>query len=90
MRGVVNMLDTKIEAIRQGYERFPNVLFFVKQIVELDIPSTFACHILALTAGFLHPPFILNNQFAIKSRVIILMQTKPWNGYAIIEIKDSL
>jgi hypothetical protein len=41
MRGVANVLDTKIEAIRQGYERIPNVLFFVKQIADLDIPSTF-------------------------------------------------
>ena len=36
---VIDIFDTKIDAIRQGYERFGNVPFFVKQIVEIDIPQ---------------------------------------------------
>ena len=38
---VVDIFDTKIDAIRQGYERFGNVPFLVKQIVEIDIPQNF-------------------------------------------------
>jgi len=38
---VIDIFDTKIDAIRQGYERFGNVPFFVKQIVEIDIPQNF-------------------------------------------------
>jgi len=42
---VVDVFDTKIDAIRQGYERFGNVPFFVKQIVEIDIPQNFTSNL---------------------------------------------
>lgn len=38
---VIDIFDTEIDAIRQGYKRFGNVLFLVKQIVELEIPMFF-------------------------------------------------
>ena len=38
---VIDIFDTEIDAIRQGYKRFGNVLFLVKQIVELEIPQNF-------------------------------------------------
>jgi hypothetical protein len=42
---VMGVFDTKIDAIRQGYERFGNVPFFVKQIVEIDIPQNFTSNL---------------------------------------------
>jgi hypothetical protein len=36
---VIDIFDTKIDAIHQGYERLGNVPFFVKQIVEIEIPG---------------------------------------------------
>lgn len=42
---VIDIFDTKIDAIRQGYERFGNVPFFVKQIVEIDIPQNFTSNL---------------------------------------------
>jgi len=42
---VIVIFDTKIDAIRQGYERFGNVPFFVKQIVEIDIPQNFTSNL---------------------------------------------
>ena len=38
---VIDIFDTEIDAIRQGYKRFGNVPFLVKQIVELEIPQNF-------------------------------------------------
>ncbi len=38
---VIDVFDTEIDAIRQGYKRFGNVPFLVKQIVELEIPWMF-------------------------------------------------
>jgi len=38
---VIDIFDTEIDAIRQGYERFGNVPFLVKQIVELETPWMF-------------------------------------------------
>jgi len=42
---VVGVFDTRIDAIRQGYERLGNVPFFVKQIVEIDIPQNFTSNL---------------------------------------------
>jgi hypothetical protein len=42
---VVDVFDTKIDGIRQGYERFGNVPFLVKEIVELDIPQNFTSNL---------------------------------------------
>ena len=43
---VVDVFDTPIDAIRIGYERFGNVPFLVKQIVEVDIPQNFTSNLL--------------------------------------------
>jgi hypothetical protein len=43
---VIDAFDTKNDAIRQGYERFGNVPFLVKQIVEVDIPQNFTSNLL--------------------------------------------
>lgn len=45
---VVNVFDTKLDAVRQGYERFGNVPFLVKEIVELDIPLDFTSNLLGI------------------------------------------
>ena len=45
---IVNYFDTKFDAIRQGYERFGNVPFLVKQIVEVDIPQNFTSNLLKI------------------------------------------
>ena len=38
---VVDVFETQGDAIRQGYERFGNVPFLVKQIVEVETPQNF-------------------------------------------------
>ena len=38
---VIDVFDTKSDAIRQGYERFGNVPFFVKQFIEIETPQNF-------------------------------------------------
>jgi len=43
---VLDVFDTKNDAIRQGYERLGNVPFLVKQIVEVDIPQNFTSNLL--------------------------------------------
>ncbi len=43
---VIDVFDTKIDAIRQGYERFGNVPFLVKQIVEFDVPQNFTSNLI--------------------------------------------
>ncbi len=43
---IIDVFDSKIDAIRQGYERFGNVPFLVKQIVELEIPQNFTSNII--------------------------------------------
>ena len=43
---IVDIFDTKFDAIRQGYERFGNVPFLVKQVVEIDIPQNFTSNLL--------------------------------------------
>jgi hypothetical protein len=43
---IIDVFDTKSDAIRQGYERFGNVPFLVKQIVEFDIPQNFTSNLI--------------------------------------------
>ncbi|OGW05562.1 MAG: hypothetical protein A2889_06405 [Nitrospinae bacterium RIFCSPLOWO2_01_FULL_39_10] len=43
---IVDIFDTKFDAIRQGYEHFGNVPFLVKKIVEIDIPQNFTSNLL--------------------------------------------
>jgi hypothetical protein len=45
---VIDVFDTKSDAIRQGYERFGNVPFLVKQIVEVDIPQNYTSNLLGV------------------------------------------
>lgn len=42
---VVGVFDTQMDAIRQGYARFGNVPFLVKQIVQLEIPQNFTSNL---------------------------------------------
>jgi hypothetical protein len=43
---VVDVFETQGDAIRQGYERFGNVPFLVKQIVEVETPQNFTSNLL--------------------------------------------
>ncbi|MEA3282155.1 MAG: hypothetical protein U9Q68_06275 [Euryarchaeota archaeon] len=43
---VLGVFDTKLDAIRQGYERFGRVPFLVKQIVEIETPQHFTSNLL--------------------------------------------
>jgi len=45
---VVDVYDTKMDAIRQGYERFGNVPFLVKLVVEVEVPLEFTSNLLAV------------------------------------------
>lgn len=38
---VVGIYDAEGDAVREAYNRFGNVPFFVKQIVEVEVPLTF-------------------------------------------------
>jgi hypothetical protein len=42
---VVGVFDTQMDAIRQGYARFGNAPFLVKQIVQLEIPQNFTSNL---------------------------------------------
>jgi hypothetical protein len=39
---LVDIFDNEVEAIREGYRRFGNEAFLVKQIVKADVPITLA------------------------------------------------
>jgi len=45
---VIGVFDTRMDAIRQGYERFGNVPFLTKQIVEVEIPQNFTSNLLGV------------------------------------------
>jgi hypothetical protein len=45
---IVGIFDTEMDAVRQGYERFGNVPFLVKQIVEVEVPLEFTSNLLAV------------------------------------------
>jgi len=45
---VVDVFETPMDAIRQGYERFGNVPFLVKQIVEIEVPQNFTSNLLGV------------------------------------------
>jgi len=45
---VSDVFDTKLDAIRQGYERFGRVPFLVKQIVEIETPQHFTSNLLGV------------------------------------------
>jgi hypothetical protein len=43
---IIDIFDTRIDAIRVGYEKYGNVPFLVKQILELDPPQNFTSNLL--------------------------------------------
>jgi len=45
---VVGIFDSQIDAIQQGYERFGNVPFLVKLIVEVEPPLNFTSNLLGV------------------------------------------
>ncbi|MFO8013430.1 MAG: hypothetical protein R6X20_09010 [Phycisphaerae bacterium] len=47
-REVVDVFDSAEDAIRHGYERFGNVPFLVKQIVEVETPQNFTTNLLGV------------------------------------------
>ncbi len=44
---VVNTFDAELDAIKAGYQKFGNVPFLVKQIVEVECPDNFVSDLLA-------------------------------------------
>lgn len=40
--------ETEQDAIAEGYRRYGNVPFFVKQIVDVEVPETFVSNLLTL------------------------------------------
>ena len=45
---IVGVFDTQVDAIRAGYERFGNVPFLVKQIVQVEIPQNFTSNLIVV------------------------------------------
>lgn len=45
---VVGTFDTEMDAVHQGYERFGNVPFLVKQVVEVEVPLDFTSSLLGV------------------------------------------
>ena len=43
---IIDVFETKNDAIRQGYERLGNVPFLVKQILEVETPQNFTSNLL--------------------------------------------
>jgi len=45
---VAGVYDSKSDAIREGYRRFGNVPFLVKQILAVDVPQNFVSQLLGV------------------------------------------
>lgn len=45
---VEDVFDSQLDAIRRGYERFGNVPFLVKQILEVESPQSFTSTLIAV------------------------------------------
>ena len=45
---IVDVFETRLDAIRQGYKRFGNTPFLVKQIVDVEIPLYFTSNLLGV------------------------------------------
>jgi len=43
---VIDVFDTRGDAIKQGYEKLGNVPFLVKQIIEVEVPQNFTSNLL--------------------------------------------
>jgi hypothetical protein len=45
---IVGTFDSELDAVHQGYERFGNVPFLVKQVVEVEVPLDFTSSLLGV------------------------------------------
>jgi hypothetical protein len=45
---IAGIFDTEKDAIDQGYERFGNVPFLVKQVVKIETPQNYVSNLLAI------------------------------------------
>jgi len=45
---IVGAFDSEMDAAHQGYERFGNVPFLVKQVVEVEVPLDFTSSLLGV------------------------------------------
>lgn len=45
---IVGVYDSKMDAIAQGYQKFGNVPFLVKQIVKVETPQNFISNLLGV------------------------------------------
>jgi len=45
---VIGTFDSELDAAHQGYERFGNVPFLVKQVVEVEVPLDFTSSLLGV------------------------------------------
>ncbi len=45
---IAGVFDTHIDAIRQGYDKYGNVPFLVKQVLEVETPQNFTSNLLGV------------------------------------------
>jgi hypothetical protein len=45
---IIGIFDTRFDAIRQGYNEFGNVPFFVKEISDIETPQYFTSNLLGI------------------------------------------
>jgi hypothetical protein len=45
---IIGTFDSELDAAHQGYERFGNVPFLVKQVVEFEVPLDFTSSLLGV------------------------------------------
>ena len=45
---IIDVFDSQMDGIKQGYEKFGNVPFLVKQIVEIEVPQNFTSNLIGL------------------------------------------
>jgi hypothetical protein len=45
---IIGTYESQMDAIAEGYRRFGNVPFLVKQIVEIEIPASFVSNLLGV------------------------------------------
>lgn len=45
---IVGAYDSKMDAIAEGYRKFGNVPFLVKQVVKIETPQNFVSNLLAV------------------------------------------
>lgn len=45
---VIAVYDSKVDALAEGFKRFGNVPFLVKQVLKLDLPQNFVSNLIAV------------------------------------------